>query len=104
MTDFALPQLTAQAAPEFTDAKSARTWLEHVPLANLGGAQQRPEVGWVLEILENQDQRRLTPPECDGRHLGQVRPAARLDLEQDPLGAGEAGQGGETTVPGLRPR
>jgi len=41
VTDFALPQLAAQAAPEFTEAASARAWLEHVPLANLGGAQQQ---------------------------------------------------------------
>ena len=41
MTDFALPQLAAQAAPEFMDAKSAKVWLEHVPLANLGAAQHQ---------------------------------------------------------------
>ena len=41
MTDFALPQLAAQAAPEFVDAKSAKVWLEHVPLANLGAAQHQ---------------------------------------------------------------
>ena len=40
MTDFSLPQLVAQAAPEFMDAASAKAWLEHVPLANVGAAQQ----------------------------------------------------------------
>ena len=41
MTDFSLPQLAAQAAPEFMDAASAKAWLEHVPLANLGAAQHQ---------------------------------------------------------------
>lgn len=41
MTDFSLPQLAAQAAPEFVDAASAKAWLEHVPLANVGAAQHQ---------------------------------------------------------------
>lgn len=41
MTDFALPQLAAQAAPEFVDAQSARAWLEVVPLANVAAAQHQ---------------------------------------------------------------
>jgi len=41
VTDFSLPQLAAQAAPEFMDAASAKAWLEHVPLANLGAAQHQ---------------------------------------------------------------
>ncbi|MGH9578801.1 MAG: hypothetical protein ACRD3R_15285, partial [Terriglobales bacterium] len=41
MTDFVLPQLAAQAAPEFVDAASARAWLEHVPLANVAAAQHQ---------------------------------------------------------------
>ena len=41
VTDFALPQLAAQAAPEFMDSASAKAWLEHVPLANLGAAQHQ---------------------------------------------------------------
>ena len=41
MTDFSLPQLVAQAAPEFMDAASAKAWLEHVPLANVGAAQHQ---------------------------------------------------------------
>ena len=41
LTDFALPQLAAQAAPEFMDVASAKAWLEHVPLANLGAAQHQ---------------------------------------------------------------
>jgi len=39
MTDFALPKLVASAAPEFTDAATAKAWLEHVPLANVTAAQ-----------------------------------------------------------------
>lgn len=41
MTDFSLPPLAAQAAPEFMDAASAKAWLDHVPLANLGAAQHQ---------------------------------------------------------------
>ena len=36
-----LPELSADAAPEFVDAVSAKTWLENVPLANVGAAQQQ---------------------------------------------------------------
>lgn len=35
-----LPELSASAAPQFVDAASAKTWLEHVPLANVAAAQQ----------------------------------------------------------------
>ena len=40
MSDFALPKLAADAAPEFTDSASAKAWLENVPLANVVAAQQ----------------------------------------------------------------
>lgn len=35
-----LPELSASATPQFVDAASAKTWLEHVPLANVTAAQQ----------------------------------------------------------------
>jgi len=41
LTDFILPQLAAQAAPEFVDAPSARAWLEVLPLANVAAAQHQ---------------------------------------------------------------
>ena len=41
MTDFALPALSPAAAPEFTDAATARSWLENVPLANVIAAQHQ---------------------------------------------------------------
>jgi hypothetical protein len=34
-----LPELSESAAPEFVDATSCKAWLEHVPLANIGAAQ-----------------------------------------------------------------
>ena len=36
MTDsvFELPEISAEAAPEFTDLVSCKAWLEHVPLAD----------------------------------------------------------------------
>ncbi|MGH8704797.1 MAG: hypothetical protein ACREUO_05165 [Burkholderiales bacterium] len=41
MSDFALPELSSKAAPEFTDSATAKAWLEHVPLANAGTAQRQ---------------------------------------------------------------
>jgi cyclic-di-GMP-binding protein len=35
-----LPELSAAAAPQFTDAASCKAWLENVPLANVAAAQQ----------------------------------------------------------------
>ena len=34
-----LPELSESASPEFTDAASCKTWLEHIPLANVAAAQ-----------------------------------------------------------------
>ena len=35
-----LPELSPTAAPQFVDAASCKTWLEQLPLANVGAAQQ----------------------------------------------------------------
>jgi len=40
MTDFKLPALAADAAPEFIDAETCKAWLENIPLANVSAAQQ----------------------------------------------------------------
>src|SRR5437868_1790653 len=37
---FSLPELRADAAPDFVDAPGCKIWLEHVPLANVAAAQQ----------------------------------------------------------------
>ena len=42
-----LPELSESASPEFTDAATAKAWLEHVPLANVAAAQSD-----LLEQLE----------------------------------------------------
>src|ERR1700687_142313 len=34
-----LPELSATAAPEFTDPARCKAWLEHLPLANVATAQ-----------------------------------------------------------------
>src|SRR6476620_1520588 len=34
-----LPELSESASPEFSDAKTCKEWLEHVPLANVAAAQ-----------------------------------------------------------------
>ena len=43
MTDivFELPQISAEAAPEFSDVVACKAWLEHVPLANVAEAQRQ---------------------------------------------------------------
>jgi len=41
MNKLELPELSAQAAPEFTDAATGKVWLENVPLANVAAAQQQ---------------------------------------------------------------
>ena len=43
MTDsaFDLPEFSAEAAPEFNDVQTCKTWLEHVPLANVAEAQRQ---------------------------------------------------------------
>ena len=38
---FALPEISAEAAPEFTDALTCKAWIEHVPLANVAEAQRQ---------------------------------------------------------------
>ena len=35
-----LPELKPNAAPQFVDAESCKSWLDNVPLANVGAAQQ----------------------------------------------------------------
>src|SRR5437016_10041047 len=44
-----LPELSPNAAPEFVDAASCKAWLEHVPLANVGAAQQQL-LGQLVEL------------------------------------------------------
>lgn len=41
MSDMALPELSAQASPEFTDEESVKAWLENVPLANVIESQRQ---------------------------------------------------------------
>jgi hypothetical protein len=41
MRSLQLPKLSPQAAPDFIDAASAKTWLENVPLANVAAAQHQ---------------------------------------------------------------
>jgi hypothetical protein len=38
---FELPEISAEAAPEFNDAATCKEWLEHVPLANVAEAQRQ---------------------------------------------------------------
>src|SRR5205823_1243905 len=49
MTQVKLAELSPSAAPEFVDAASCKAWLEHVPLANVGVAQQQL-LGQLVEL------------------------------------------------------
>src|SRR4051794_26222203 len=40
-TTFQLPEISAEAAPEFSDVLACKAWLEHVPLANVAEAQRQ---------------------------------------------------------------
>ena len=40
-TSLDLPDISADAAPEFTDVLACKEWLEHVPLSNVGEAQRQ---------------------------------------------------------------
>src|SRR3989449_585443 len=44
-----MAELSPSAAPEFVDAASCKAWLEHVPLANVGVAQQQL-LGQLVEL------------------------------------------------------
>src|SRR5258706_7328628 len=41
MTALQLPAVSEEAAPDFSEAVSARAWLEHLPLANVNAAQHQ---------------------------------------------------------------
>ena len=41
MKELQFPALSPEAAPEYTDAATAKAWLENVPLANVAAAQQQ---------------------------------------------------------------
>ncbi len=41
MNDSALPELSPQASPEFTDEESVKAWLENIPLANVIESQRQ---------------------------------------------------------------
>jgi len=41
MNDIALPELSAQASPEFTDEESVKAWLDNIPLANVIESQRQ---------------------------------------------------------------
>ncbi|MGH8676133.1 MAG: hypothetical protein ACREVG_17740 [Burkholderiales bacterium] len=93
MTDFVLPQLAAQAAPEFMDAASAKAWLEHVPLANVPAAQHQ-----MLLQLEEYNRYatsasvRLETLETlrDAVHFVQIEQAKRFTHRALPIAPAEA--------------
>ena len=93
MTDFVLPQLAAQAAPEFMDAASAKAWLEHVPLANVAAAQHQ----MLLQLAEynryaTSASARLETLEVlrDAVHFVQIEQAKRFTHRALPIAPAEA--------------
>ena len=79
-----------------------------VDAGRLGGAQQRAEVGRVLEVLEDQQQRVVGANRRPGEELGKVGESPLGDLQQDALVPVEAGQlagagSGRSARPGPTP-
>ena len=64
-----LPELKANAAPQFVDAQSCKAWLDNVPLANVGGGAAGP--ARRARDLQPLSDRRREPP-------GGARDAARV--------------------------
>lgn len=94
-----LPELSAAAAPQFTDAASCKAWLHNLPLANVAAAQQ--EMLGELEILNRfptSAANRLGVMEAlrEAVHFVQVEQAKRFMNRPLPMGQAEAASFADT--------
>jgi hypothetical protein len=98
---FDLPELSADAAPEFTDVLACKAWLEHVPLANVGEAQRQ-----LLEQMQEFNRfpckaaMRLQVLEAlrEAVAFVQIEQAKRFTNRALPMAEVEAGIFGDTTT------
>ncbi len=92
MGDFALPEISPGAAPEFGDAAGAKAWLENVPLANVAAAQR--ELLAALRTVNRaavRPQARLLAMEAlrEAVHFVQIEQARRFSNRALPLAEAE---------------
>jgi hypothetical protein len=93
MNKLELPELSPQAAPEFTDAATAKAWLENVPLANVATAQHQ-----LLEQMQEFNRfaanavSRLATLEAlrEGVHFVQIEQARRFTNRALPMAEAES--------------
>lgn len=93
MTDAKLPEISADAAPEFSDSATAKAWLENVPLANVVAAQRQ-----LLAQLEEFNRygskaiSRLATLEAvrDAVHFVQIEQARRFTNRALPMAEAES--------------
>ena len=94
-----LPELSATAAPQFTDVASCKAWLENLPLANVATAQQ--EMLGELEVLNRfptTAANRLGVMETlrEAVHFVQIEQAKRFMNRPLPMGQVEAASFADT--------
>jgi len=93
MNDITLPELSAEASPEFTDEDSAKAWLEHIPLANVIEAQR--------QLLDQVEEFNRLPTKASSRlavlealreaiHFVQIEQAKRFTNRALPMAEAEA--------------
>src|SRR3989442_643643 len=80
-----MPELSSDAAPEFVDAASCKAWLEHVPLANVGVAQQHLLAYAGLRMFHHYRAYREIPAQ-DWRALHEsYAKAEELEVSEEPV-------------------
>ena len=94
-----LPDFDAAAAPDFSDAASCKEWLQNVPLANVGAAQQ--QLAYQLHVFntyETSAASRLGVLEAlrEAVHFVQIEQAKRFTNRALPMAEAEAGAFDET--------
>jgi cyclic-di-GMP-binding protein len=94
-----LPGLSPQAAPEFTDAATAKAWLENVPLANVAAAQHQLHAQ-IAEFnrFDTRAVSRLATLEAvrEAVHFVQIEQARRFTNRALPMAEAEASAFEET--------
>ena len=93
MVDMTLPELSAQASPEFTDEESVKAWLENIPLANVIESQrQLLDQAEEFNLLPTKASNRLAVLEAlrDAVNFVQIEQAKRFTNRALPMAENEA--------------
>lgn len=93
MTETTLPELAADAAPEFIDAVSCKEWLENLPLANVATSQSEL-LGQMREFnrfpVRATERFSVLEQIRDAVNFVQIEQARRFTNRAQPLAEGEA--------------